>query len=274
MKKIILIISTLALVAMFTSSCNKSEKIIDQNTSASADDALAESLFENVTKVVDEAYDSSSGNTKSTNEIQFVNGCAVVTIDLTIFPYELIVDFGNENCLCADNRYRRGKILVTFNGEYRESGTVITYGFDNYYVNDYQIDGDKVITNMGQNESGNINYNIVVVGVINFPENGGTVSWNATKNREWIEGIDTWTQLDDVYHITGSSEGIRSNGLQWTRNILVPLRVEIACKWIVLGTMEIVPEGIPARVFDWGNGECDNIATVVVNDITYTIFLP
>ncbi len=274
MKKLVLIVSILGIVAILTSSCNKSEKTINQDTSASADDALAESLFENVTKVVDEAYDSGSGNSKSSDETQYVNGCAVVTIDLTVYPYSLIVDFGDENCLCEDNRYRRGKILVTFNGEYREPGTVITYGFDNYHVNDYQIDGTKIITNLGQNNDGNINYNISVVGVINFPDNGGTISWNATKNREWIEGIDTWTHLDDVYLITGSSEGIRSNGLQWTRNILIPLRVEIGCKWIVSGTMEVAPEGIPARLFDWGNGDCDNIATVVVNGVTYTIFLP
>jgi hypothetical protein len=37
--------------------------------------------------------------------------------------------------------------------------------------------------------------------------------------------------------------------------------------------MEIQRGELPLRILDYGTGECDNIATVLVNGVTYTIFL-
>lgn len=271
---ILIFVAIITTFSLLTTSCNKSEEVVNDETSASADDALAESLFNDVTNIADEAYDNNSSSLKSSDESLFTSNCAVITIDLTVFPRELTIDFGDENCLCEDGRYRRGIIIATFNGEYWESGTVITYGFDNYHVDDYKVDGTKVITNMGYNADSNLYYNINVVGVITFPDGVNTISWNASNVREWVAGSDTWTHFDDIYLISGTSNGIRSNGMTWTREIIVPLRIEIGCKWIVSGTMEIQPEGIPLRIVDWGSGECDNIATVLVNGVTYTILLP
>lgn len=270
---ILVILSIITTISFLTTSCNKNEEIVNDETSASADDALAESLFNNVTNIADEAYDNSSGG-KSANENLFVSNCATIILDLTVMPMVLSIDYGDVNCLCEDGRYRRGKILVSFNGEYWEAGTVITYGFDEYHVDDYKVDGTKVITNMGLNADGNPYYNINVVGVITFPNGTSTISWSSSTVREWLEGSDTWTHLDDVYLISGTSGGIRSNGQTWTREIIVPLRFEMSCNWIVSGTMEIQPEGLALRIVDWGNGECDNIATVLVNEVTITIYLP
>lgn len=152
MKRLNLIIALfmIAGVVSLTTSCNKDEEQIGDDTSISADDALADGIYSNATSIADEAYNSGSGGLKSgdgTN--QFLSGCATVTLDTTVMPRELTIDFGDSNCLCRDGRWRRGKILVTFTGRYRMPGTVITYGFDNYHVNDNHVDGTKVITNMG-----------------------------------------------------------------------------------------------------------------------------
>jgi hypothetical protein len=91
--------------------------------------------------------------------------------------------------------------------------------------------------------------------------------------REWIQGTDTHNRWDDIYLITGTANGIRPNGLTWEREIINPLRVELACRFIVSGTIEIRPEDRPVRLFDYGNGDCDNIATVTINGEIYTIYL-
>ncbi len=257
----------------FTTSCNKVDQQVD-DTSAAADDAFAESIYTDATNIADEAYAGGDGLKSGDGDNQFLSGCATVTLDTTATPRELIIDFGEENCLCRDGRYRRGKIIVTFTGRYRMPGTVITYGFDEYHVNDNQVDGTKVITNMGPNQNNNLYYNIEVVGVIYRANNGGTLSWNSSRVREWIQGVFTFTRWDDIYLITGTADGIRPNGQTWEREIINPLRVDLSCRWIVSGTMEIQPEGLPLRILDYGAGECDNIATVLVNGVTYTIFLP
>ncbi len=276
MKKLNLIITILTMVGIvsLSTSCKKDEQQVAYDTSAAADDAFAEGIYSNTTNIADEAYDNGSGGLKSGDETnQFLSGCATVTLDTTVSPRELTIDFGEENCLCQDGRYRRGKIIVTFTGRYRKPGTVITHGFDNYHVNDNHIDGTKVVTNMGPNDNNNLYYTIEVVGVIYKANNGGTLSWNASREREWIEGVFTKKRKDDVYLITGTASGIRPNNQTWEREIVNPLRVELNCKWVVSGTMEIQPEDKPLRILDFGTGECDNIATVLINGVTYTIFL-
>lgn len=271
--KLLISITLLFGIVVFTSSCKKDEQETPENTSVSADDALAESLFDDVTNIANEAYERGAGGLKSSDLGYFLSGCATVTLDTTVMPRVLTIDFGDVNCLCQDGRYRRGKIIVTFNGRYWWPGTVITYGFDNYFVDDNQLDGTKVVTNMGFNDDFHLYWDIQVVGVINLA-NGGTLSWNASKEREWEAGYQTNTPFDDVYLITGSSNGIRPSGETWTKVIVNPLRIEIGCRWIVSGTMEVTPEGLSTRVVDWGNGDCDNIITVMVNGNTYTVFLP
>jgi hypothetical protein len=261
--------------AVMITSCNKEDDIQTEDTTVIAkDDSFAESVFERVTDIADEAYNLSSGQLKSTewNRI-FLSACATVTLDTTVMPRVLTIDFGDTNSLCLDGRYRRGKILVTFNGRYRHPGTVITTGFDEYHVNDNKVDGSKVLTNMGFNDDGNMYYTIEIVGVIYKANNGGTLSWNSSRVREWIQGFDTFNPWDDIYLITGTADGIMPGGYTWEREIINPLRVELACRFIVSGTVEIRPQDRPVRILDYGNGDCDNIATVIVNGVTYTIYL-
>jgi len=262
-----------AAIALIVSSCKKDE-IELEDTTISQDDAYAEKTFEDVSDMSDEAYDIGTGNHLKAfpGERMFLSECATVTLDTSVFPRELTIDFGEENCLCRDGKYRRGKIIMTFNGRYRHPGTVITTGFEDYYVNDNSVEGTKVVTNMGENDNGNLYFTIEVVGVIQR-EDGSTFSWNSSREREWIQGSDTGNRWDDIYLITGTAEGIRPNGLTWEREIIIPLRVELACRFIVSGSIELRPEGRPVRLLDYGDGACDNEATVTINGETFTIYL-
>ncbi len=275
MKRTIFItgLALFAVFAIFTTSCKK-ENIQLEDTTISQDDAYAEKTFEDVSDMANEAYDIGTGNHLKLfpGNRMFLSECATVTLDTTVFPRELTIDFGKENCLCRDGKYRRGKIIISFNGRYRHPGTVITHGFEDYFVNDRSVSGTKVLTNMGENENGNLYFTIEVVGVVQR-EDGGTFSWNSSRVREWIQGSDTGTPWDDIYLVTGTAHGVRPNGLTWDQAIIIPLRVELACRFIVSGSIELTPENRPVRLLDFGNGDCDNIATVTINGETVTIFL-
>lgn len=277
MKKISLYttIAILAILGLMITSCNKNEDLSSEQTAVAQDDAMAENLFDEVSDIADEAYNISIGQLKSTDDHErlFLGDCATVTLDTTVMPRVLTIDFGTENCLCNDGKYRRGKIIISFTGRYRHIGTVITHSFENYYVNDNNVEGTKVLTNMGFNENENLYFTIEVVGVIHKADNGGTLSWNSSRVREWVEGIETFQRRDDVYLITGTADGIRPDGSIWETEIMSALRVELNCRYIVSGTVEIRPENQPVRLLDFGEGECDNIATVTVNGETFTIYL-
>ncbi len=268
-------IAAIALAAAVFSGCQKEKDIELDEKAVSKDNAYAEKAFENVGDIANEAYDMGSGNYLKSypgNRI-FLSDCATVTLDTNVFPYKLTIDFGDENCLCLDGKYRRGQIIITFNGRYRHPGTIITHTLQDYFVNDKSIVGTKVVTNMGENDNGNLYFTIEISGIVQRPDDEGTFTYNSSREREWIQGSDTGNPWDDIYLLTGTASGTRPSGLSWEQEITSPLRLELACRFIVMGTIEIRPQDRPVRILDYGTGECDNIATVTVNGQTYTIYL-
>ncbi len=276
MKKISLFLIIAGFIGFVTliSSCNKSNNPQTANLNVAVDDAFAESTFDNVSGLTDEAYDLSTYSFKSTEGRVYLSDCATVTLDTTVFPRTLTIDFGSENCLCNDGKYRRGKIIVTFTGRYRAAGTIITTTFKDFFVNDNQLEGTKVVTNQGLNNSGHMYWTMDTDGKITLANDSGTIQWNSQRQREWFAGYDTpRNRWDDIYMLTGSANGTRLNGLSWTRTITKPLEHKLSCRFIVSGTMNIKPEGYAERILDFGDGECDNLATITVDGKTKTIHL-
>ena len=65
----------------------------------------------------------------------------------------IIVDFGNgipDDCL-SYGKERRGRVIITFTGPYRDSLSIIRTTFDHYYVNNNWIQGERIVTNNGRN---------------------------------------------------------------------------------------------------------------------------
>ena len=171
---------------------------------------------------------------------------------------------------------RRGKIIAEATGWYRVPGSKITITPVGYYVNDYGVEGLKTLINNGRNDDGYLEYLISVTDAMITQPDGGQLSWESERKRVWIEGENTpWPMLaDDVYLISGQANGTTVDGLDYVITITSDLRVELGCKWVVSGTLEVVPGDLSPRVLDYGQGDCDNEATVYVNGITFNIILP
>lgn len=263
------------LMVILFAGCNKEDKeaSTDEEITTVQDNANAEKIFSDVSDISDQAYNSFQAAKSTTNVGDIIGDCAVLSLDTISFPRTLTIDFGDTNCLCADGRYRRGKILVTFTGKYRDEGTVITHAFNDYFVNDNQVLGTKTVTNEGKNENNHTYFTIAVDGVIIKANGTGQITWISERVREWILGEETSEWLDDVYLITGNGSGTTASGKSYTIEITNSLRREIGCKHFVSGTFEFKPEDKPVRLFDYGDGECDNVATVTVNGKTFTIYL-
>lgn len=262
------------LVAITLFACRK-EKEVDNETNSAVDNNMAERLFNEVDNMVDAAASGYFGSTsfKSAYDTSYF-GCATVIHDTTSSPRTLIIDYGTSNCSCGDGKTRRGRIVTTYTGKYRDVGTVITHTFDNYYVNNHKIEGTKTVTNQGLNGSGNTHFSIVVTGGKILKYDGGIITWESTRDREWIAGESTVLNfLDDEYKITGTASGTKSDGVSFTATIGIPLHVKLNCRWITAGSIAITPSGKATRTIDYGNGDCDNNATVTINTITRPINL-
>lgn len=274
-----MLLMLLAIAGMVLTGCRKDKEEEDNDTSASSDNALAAATFQDIGNIADEA---SRGNTlsnyKSGSPDGLLSACATITHDsLDNSNLDTItVDFGSTNCTCADGRNRRGKLIITYTGRYRDSLTTITITPSNYFVNDNQVMGTKTIVNQGHNAAGHLVYNITVNGQIVLANGSGTITWNANKVREWIAGESTAVWNDDMYSITGTANGTSANGTSFTATITSPLirNMALGCRrHFVQGTVDITPSNKPVRTIDFGSGTCDDIATVTINGNTYTIQL-
>jgi len=194
-------------------------------------------------------------------DLQFkVGPCTKIDVspDDSTFPKTVTVDYG-EGCICRDGKFRKGAIVFYFTGPIRRPGSVLTITLRNYFVNRMHIEGVKTIKNLTEN--GVHAYSTLVLnGKVTWP-NGRGFSYEGSKKVTQVRGSETRTIRDDVYSIEGRNKTVYANGITVNKNTETPLIKPVACPWIVKGVLKIK---INDRVvyIDFGNGDCDNKATL------------
>lgn len=254
----------IGLVAFSLTACrkDKDDDPVDFDYTSASDNARAEDVFNDMLAQVDKAVDDNG----------LRDACdPQVTFDTTTSPRTLTLDFGDVNCTASNGRQRRGRILVTYTGRYRDAGTVITITPEEYYVNDNLVTGVKTVTNLGYNENDQLSFAISVNGAITAADGSWTATHTAARTRTWIEGASTPELSDDVYLIIGGGSGVNRNGLPYTTAITQALRVALNCPFITAGTVQVTPASGIVRTIDYGNGACDGTFTVTVNGNTFTV---
>jgi hypothetical protein len=262
------IVILLSAIILIINGCRKADRDKDTDTSAASDNSKAENVFAGIFKSIGEFSDS-------TSQLRIAS-CATFTVDsvgTTSWPKTLTLDFGTSNCLGADGNYRRGKIIATFTGRYRDSLTMINISLINYYHNDNKVQvGTHTIKNNGHNSAGHLTYTITVQNASITNTSNQTISWNSYRTREWIAGESTtFNPWDDVYLIGGTANGTAANGNTFSVVINSPLRVALDCHWVEQGVLTLTPQNLSARVIDFGNGTCDAAATVTINGTSHDI---
>ncbi len=273
------IITLVIVCACIFSSCKKKDKEEkDTDTTAAADQSLASTTVNDMTNISDEAginHSISSFRTEESNAI--LSSCSTLTFDTLAAAKTITVNFGTTNCVGNDGRSRRGAIILNFTGRYRDSSTVITVTPQNYFVNDNQVTGSKIITNKGHNAAHHLVYSINATIQIIKANNGGTITWQSTREREWTAGENTYTWSDDMYSITGTASGTTAGGNSFQSVITSPLirNMAIGCRRnFTAGVLVHTPSGKATRTIDYGNGACDDQATVTINGTVYNVTLP
>ncbi|MBI2271600.1 MAG: hypothetical protein HYU69_14745 [Bacteroidetes bacterium] len=127
-----------------------------------------------------------------------------------------------------------------------------------------------------------MNWTISVNGTITLAA-GGSITWTSTRGRELLAG---WNAADSTiswatskWSITGSANGTNSKGVTYTANIKSALIRDFTCPTLVgkrhftQGVVDITPGGKPTRTIDFGNGTCDDQATVTINGKVYKVTL-
>ena len=268
MKKTLLVLGILTVVFY---GC-KDEDVITQNdlasTQATQDHLFAEQVFNDVCRIVEGAF--------------LANGINKSYPKYTILDTDssnadtLVINFGPENILFPNpgGKLRKGEINITYTGKYRDSLAVITTTFNNYFVNNNLIQGERIVANQGRNNKGNMWFTIEVNNA-SISTNNGTINWNANRTREWVNGNATYFDItDDQYKITGSANGTGVNNNSFSMKITDTLNVDLGCLpscVIKSGEAKITPNGYADRIINYGDSLCDCNFDVTINGNTYPI---
>jgi hypothetical protein len=263
-----IIIINLVLFLIVFSSC-KRDKITEESETPSTEESIISTAFDDAFTQANYAHATKVSATKSTEAIiQFESDTAIITVitpDTTkVFPKIITIDFGT-GTTDRNGNVRKGKIIAEVSGLYRTIGATNTITFENYFINDIQLTGTKTVTNMGLNGSNQTYFSIKVRNAKATTADGKIITWEADRVRTWIQGESTKGFLgifDDEYDIDGTSSGTCSNGSSFNSTITTPLRVKNNCRYITKGIIEIIVDGNPAVILDYGNDVCDDIATI------------
>ncbi|MGL2963053.1 hypothetical protein ACSVH2_04440 [Flavobacterium sp. RSB2_4_14] len=263
-------------LSMFILSCSNDDKNTSSEMSDAKVSAKIDIVTEDVSKIIEDQFslqaNPNSGRT-SENSIQTLPPCATVTIELTETTWTRTITF--DNCELPNGNVLDGTIIVSGSLNFDTPSHTISYSFVNFHHNNILIEGNRTVVRTFQTTNTLAQPHPVATMSIDmtvtFP-NGNSYHRVGNRVREMIEGFGTpmiW--MDNVFSISGSWSTTFPNGTQ-SSTITTPLRAESGCPHIVSGVVNIVRNNNTA-VLDYGNGECDNQATLTVNGETTTITL-
>jgi hypothetical protein len=226
-------------------------------------------------------------NTNGGSDMQRVNGCMTVTIthpSNTVFPVRVVIDFGTAGCQGNDLHVRKGKIISEYTNRLIIPNAIVTTSFDGFYLDSIKIEGTYKITNTSSLVTLPLSrqFTVDVIDGKLYKPNGNYSEWNSHKVITQIEGLVTPDYpRDDIFKIEGSSHGKVKKGsllVAWESGIIEPLIKKFFCPWMVKGQIKTTRVGTSSNstwvaVLDFGNGDCDNKATITINGTQHNITL-
>ncbi len=262
-------------LSMFILSCSKDDSSSSSDLSEAKVSAKIDMVTEDVAKIAEDQYalQANPGAGKNDFVTQDLPACATVTVELTANTWTRTVVF--DNCTLPNGNVLDGTIIVSGSLNFDTPSHTISYTFVDFHHNDILVEGNRTIVRSMQStatlDTVHPVANMSIDMTVTFP-NGNVYHRVGNRVRELIEGFGTpmiWA--DNVFSISGSWTTTFPAGTQ-TSTITTPLRVRANCPNIVSGVVEIVRNDNTA-VLDYGNGECDNQATLTINGTTTTITL-
>lgn len=261
---LVLIVSSFVFI-----SCEDANSIEDSAVSLTEDQTIALIESEDISDEVDNIVDdflNEDFNLMSKNEVlkdeEANKGgrpeCAIKTVVIDGSSKTVTFDFGDA-CTLPNGHVISGKIIMNFVFDLNAKTTTVTQIFEDFTFNEISMVGENTIVRTRENENGNPQSVKSINVALTWPD-GETATKTGTKTREFIEGFDTKTWGDNVYLISGGWEVTFKDGTIFSSTIINSLRREMACRFIVSGTVDIV-KAEKVGTLDFGDGTCDNIAT-------------
>ncbi|MFT3979918.1 MAG: hypothetical protein QM687_05565 [Ferruginibacter sp.] len=251
------------------SSCKKdssSDTTAEQTYELSSDNAVADYMTEEDNDLLmdvtaDQSLQGSGFGPQTPGTENFIP-CANITVTpLTGFPKTIRISF-DTTCTSPRGLVRSGVVQIVISDSIRRPNSTAVMTFENYFVNGFKREGTITWTNTSVPPVRSWQRK-VENGKITTPS-GVYWLYQSIKNVTQTAGSSTAAREDDIFSIAGNGSVTNMSGVTRTATIIEPLQKKYICANIDKGTIRF--EG-PAHnaVLDYGNGDCDRIATISID---------
>ncbi|MCE1199171.1 MAG: hypothetical protein LWW85_09410 [Marinilabiliales bacterium] len=254
-------------------SCQKSDlKSVLDEVLVSQQEMQTDEMLSDIDLIADEALAQNGTQLKSGTLVagNYLTSCANVTVDTKSVPQSLVIDFG-ANCTGKDGKVRSGRILIT-STSFSTFPSVRTKTFDNYVVDGKKLNG-KIVKSIQQDFVNKIRTATLDQDVtITLPNQEGTAHHLASQTRQYYLN-ELGVQDDNVVKSWGTATFTRPSGIEVTRQVDAtdPLIFSASCHHVISGKIIFTSSKDRTWTLDFGNGECDNKATLTINGKTKEI---
>jgi hypothetical protein len=268
--KKILVVSLMFIV--FTSCQKKDIATAFDEITLSQQETQGEEALADIDLLAEEAVDSNSGQLKSATiaNAVYLSDCAVITINNTLSPKVIAIDFGT-SCTGKDGKIRSGKIIIT-SDSFTTFPSVRNKTFDNYYVEGKKIEG-TIVKTITKDQENNIRTAVISENItIKFSNGEGSATRIANFTRQYQRGTLA-SSTDNKIVSWGTVDFTRTSGIKVNKTVTAekPLVFNVACHHIVSGIVSITSSNNYSWTIDFGTGDCDNIAMLTIGNKTKEI---
>ena len=242
-------------------SCDKddSQDISEEGTITVAELKVSDEtdlIAEDVINIGEEVYatDEIMVTSKANYLSDFLPDCVTITTVVTSTSKEKTIDFG-EGCELPNGNVLSGIIYLSYLKDMDLATKTLSMSLENFTFNGVAVEGSASIVRTRSNDSGNSQSDAEASFSGNWPD-GTSANFTANRTREWIEGYGSGYWADNVFLISGKGTYTGKMGNVFMKETIVPLRRELACRFIVSGILEISRNDATASL-DFGDGTCD-----------------
>lgn len=184
----------------------------------------------------------------------------------------------------TNNILRNGEIEVRVQGcKYKDLGTVITIKFKDFYMNQYKLNGTRILTNLGNNAMSQKEFqaqdiDCKVADISKLEE----IRWNTYRKHTWVKEDNIKPFTDFILRVdsmSGDYLKYKNGTLDRRFKVEIDSLIRTICPFPIDGTVKITRQDLSTntvRTVDFGypnyaNPQCDDSASVTVGSQTFNI---
>ncbi len=220
----------------------------DQTTASEAVEvaeeySLVNKLYNDASNTSDDGVMTAEEDMEGSSTKRIAGEGPTITVspaDLTTFPKNITIDFGQEGITGEDGVLRQGIVMIESSDWHSVEGSVHTTTFSNYYQNGYKVEGTHVSTNLGNVDADNQKFQVVIEdGKVTTPA-GEIINYEQNTTRTQKAGASTKLNVwDDEYLIEGTQSGISSSQIEYSMETKEALHFVVVPRGIVAGILEL-----------------------------------